>query len=68
MNALPVPSSKDTALTIAADKGHAKFVDMILRYGANVDVKNKKGNSPLWLACNGKSRLLVLVVLVFYGV
>ena len=53
VNALPVPSSKDTALTIAADKGHAKFVDMILRYGANVDVKNKKGNSPLWLACNG---------------
>ncbi len=21
---------------------------------AQVDVKNKKGNSPLWLACNGK--------------
>lgn len=20
---------------------------------AQVDVKNKKGNSPLWLACNG---------------
>jgi ankyrin repeat domain-containing protein 17 len=53
LNAPPVPSSKDTALTIAADKGHVKFVDMILKYGANVDVKNKKGNSPLWLACNG---------------
>ena len=62
MNALPVPSSKDTALTIAADKGHAKFVDMILRYGANVDVKNKKGNSPLWLACNGVLRVLCLLV------
>jgi len=21
--------------------------------GAAVDVKNKKGNTPLWLACNG---------------
>lgn len=53
VNAAPVPSSKDTALTIAADKGHYKFVDLILRYGAHVDVKNKKGNSPLWLAANG---------------
>ena len=55
MNAAPVPSSKDTALTIAADKGHYKFVELILRHGAHVDVKNKKGNSPLWLAANGKS-------------
>ena len=54
VNAAPVPSSKDTALTIAADKGHYKFVELILRHGANVDVKNKKGNSPLWLAANGK--------------
>ena len=54
VNAAPVPSSKDTALTIAADKGHYKFVELILRHGAYVDVKNKKGNSPLWLAANGK--------------
>ena len=54
VNAAPVPSSKDTALTIAADKGHYKFVELILRHGANVDVKNKKGTSPLWLAANGK--------------
>ena len=53
MNAAPVPSSRDTALTIAADKGHFKFVDLLLHYGALVDVKNKKGNSPLWLAANG---------------
>ena len=58
MNALPVPTSRDTALTIASDKGHFKFVELILNYGANVDVKNKKGNSPLWLACNGKAELL----------
>lgn len=54
VNAAPVPSSKDTALTIAADKGHYKFVELILMHGAYVDVKNKKGNSPLWLAANGK--------------
>ena len=26
---------------------------IILFRGAAVDVKNKKGNTPLWLACNG---------------
>ena len=53
VNAPPVPSSRDTALTIAADKGHYKFCDLLLSRGAMVDVKNKKGNSPLWLAANG---------------
>merc|ERR1712025_310432 len=53
VNAAPVPSSRDTALTIAADKGHYRFVELLLARGAAVDVKNKKGNSPLWLACNG---------------
>ena len=53
VNAAPVPSSRDTALTIAADKGHLKFVDLLLARGASVEVKNKKGNSPLWLAANG---------------
>lgn len=53
VNAAPVPSSRDTALTIAADKGHLKFVELLLLRGAAVEVKNKKQNSPLWLAANG---------------
>ncbi|XP_015790056.1 ankyrin repeat and KH domain-containing protein 1 isoform X2 [Tetranychus urticae] len=53
VNAPPVPSSRDTALTISADKGHYRFVELLLQRGAQVDVKNKKGSSPLWLACNG---------------
>ena len=53
VNAPPVPSSRDTALTIAADKGHYRFVELLLSRHSAVDVKNKKGNSPLWLACNG---------------
>ena len=52
VNATPVPSSRDTALTIAADKGHVRFVELLLCRGAAVEVKNKKGNSPLWLAAN----------------
>ncbi|XP_033224897.1 ankyrin repeat domain-containing protein 17-like isoform X3 [Belonocnema kinseyi] len=53
VNATPVPSSRDTALTIAADKGHCRFVELLLSKGTQVEVKNKKGNSPLWLAANG---------------
>ncbi|XP_050430101.1 ankyrin repeat domain-containing protein 17 isoform X3 [Adelges cooleyi] len=53
VNANPVPSSRDTALTIAADKGHVRFVELLLEKNAYVEVKNKKGNSPLWLAANG---------------
>ncbi|GFU39754.1 ankyrin repeat and KH domain-containing protein 1 [Nephila pilipes] len=53
VNAPPVPSSRDTALTIAADKGHYRFVQLLLERDAIVEVKNKKGNSPLWLAANG---------------
>uniref|UniRef100_A0A8C4MDV6 Ankyrin repeat and KH domain containing 1 n=1 Tax=Equus asinus asinus TaxID=83772 RepID=A0A8C4MDV6_EQUAS len=64
VNAPPVPSSRDTALTIAADKGHYKFynlkkksasshrnyINILCFYrGAHIDVRNKKGNTPLWL-------------------
>lgn len=31
VNAPPVPSSRDTALTIAADKGHYKFVELLIQ-------------------------------------
>ena len=53
VNAPPVPSSRDTALTIAADKGHYKFVELLLSKHASVEVKSKKGCSPAWLAANG---------------
>ncbi|XP_044082192.1 ankyrin repeat and KH domain-containing protein 1 isoform X8 [Neovison vison] len=53
VNAPPVPSSRDTALTIAADKGHYKFCELLINRGAHIDVRNKKGNTPLWLASSG---------------
>ncbi|XP_051536242.1 LOW QUALITY PROTEIN: ankyrin repeat and KH domain-containing protein 1 [Myxocyprinus asiaticus] len=53
VNAPPVPSSRDTALTIAGDKGHYKFCELLISRGAHIDVRNKKGNTPLWLAANG---------------
>jgi len=51
--AAPVPSSRDTALTIAADKGHYRFVELLVQRGGAVDARNKKGQTALWLACNG---------------
>lgn len=68
VNAAPVPSSKDTALTIAADKGHFRFVELLLSRGAAVDVKNKKGNSPLWLACNGAVLSSSLTLCLFIAI
>lgn len=69
VNAPPVPSSRDTALTIAADKGHYRFVEMLIKKGGsclNLDARNKKGSSPLWLAANG-GHLDVVQLLVNSG-
>ncbi|XP_066304894.1 ankyrin repeat domain-containing protein 17-like isoform X3 [Branchiostoma lanceolatum] len=66
VNAAPVPSSRDTALTIAADKGHYKFCELLIQRGAQIDVRNKKGNTPLWLAANG-GHLDVVQLLVSAG-
>ena len=62
INAPPVPASKDTALTIAADKGHSEFVKILLESGAFIDVKNKKGFSPLWLACHSGHKAVVKIL------
>lgn len=51
-NASPVQLTKDTALTIAAEKGNDKFVEMLLDHDAAIDARNKKGCTALWLACN----------------
>lgn len=42
---------RDTALGIAAEKGHYKFVELLLTRHAPIDIKNKKGTTPLWMAC-----------------
>lgn len=52
------------ALTIAADKGHHKFVELLLQHGATIDVRNKKGATPLWLACNSGHLEVVQLLIV----
>lgn len=39
VNAPPVPSSRDTALTIAADKGHYRFVELLLSRYIKLELK-----------------------------
>jgi len=53
VNAPPVPTTKDTLLTIVAEKGHLKFVQLLIEYGAQLDARNKKGCTGLSLACHG---------------
>lgn len=53
VNSAPVPATRDTALITAADKGHSAFVDLLIKAGAFVDAKNKKGYSALWVASSG---------------
>lgn len=52
VNAAPAPNNKETALLIAAEKGHTKFVSLLVEYGAHVEAKNKKGCTALWLAAH----------------
>jgi ankyrin repeat domain-containing protein 17 len=66
VNAPPVPVSKDTALTIASDKGHTKFVQLLIENGGTIDTRNKKGFTPLWLACSS-GHLDVCQILVANG-
>lgn len=49
VNTSPVPTSRDTALTIAADKGHSAFVALLLQHDAQINARNKKGCTALWL-------------------
>ncbi len=51
VNAPPVPSSRDTALTIAADKGHYRFVELLLSRGAQVK-KIHKANTYNVIQCD----------------
>lgn len=71
LNPPPTPTSRDTPLTYAAEKGHAQFVRMLLEAaaqdeqsgragGINLEARNKKGCTALWLAAAGAFSSLML--------
>lgn len=48
VNAPPVPSSRDTALTIAADKGHYKFCELLISRYAVCNCKAERKNKAVF--------------------
>jgi hypothetical protein len=66
-SARPVPNTKDTALTIASEKGHVKFFELLIQYGAmlEVTVMNLKlvgifSSEPFYLYIKKNSAILFL--------
>lgn len=55
-----------TALSICAEKGYSEFVELLIDNKANLEIKTKKGCSPLWLACSS-GQLEVVQLLVSAG-
>ncbi|KAI1420295.1 prion-inhibition and propagation-domain-containing protein [Xylaria sp. FL1777] len=43
-------STKQTALLVASSKGHVSHVEHLLEKGANANIPNKNGQSPLYVA------------------
>ena len=43
---------KNTVLHIASQKGFQQSVEILLQYGADIDVFNDDSQTPLHLACN----------------
>ncbi len=59
-------SKKKTALIHAADAGHAAVVDALLDHGADPALPDRRGHSPLQLACLGGA-IDVVTVLLSHG-
>ena len=52
----------NVALHVASSKGHMQMVEMLLRKGANVDIQDIFGNSPLLYAVDKEHDQLVMML------
>ncbi len=55
-----------TALHLAAKNGHLKTCEILLANGANVDAKNSRDHTPLWMAVD-RGHVHVVERLLEYG-
>ncbi|XP_042245811.1 ankyrin repeat and SOCS box protein 2-like isoform X2 [Thunnus maccoyii] len=54
-----------TALLLAAGRGHASCVEYLLKHGANINIANKDRETPLFTACEQSSEAVVELLLKF---
>lgn len=58
------PISGDTLLFRASDKGSPYLLALAIRLGAEIDLPNKLGNTPLWIACERRWPCIVDTLLL----
>ncbi|XP_065820198.1 ankyrin repeat and SOCS box protein 2-like [Labrus bergylta] len=58
--------SGETALLVAVSKGRLNCVNMLLEYGADVDIANHEPETPLYKACE-RSSAAIVAALLNYG-
>ena len=59
-----VPGSSVTPLMYAAKGGHNEIIELLLKYGADLDKKDSYGETALFYAVAGKSKHTVSLLLV----
>jgi len=60
---LPDPNDNNTALMTASVKGHITVVKLLLDHGADVNSRDKRGNTPLHRSIMSKKSFIVPVLL-----
>jgi hypothetical protein len=55
----------DSALHLAAQNGHVEASNLLLRLGANLEIKNKIGSTPLHVAISAGKHAVIAVFLKF---
>jgi hypothetical protein len=60
--------SGNTMLVIACQNGNKRVAKLLLRKGANVDVRNYKGNTPLHYCYHCKLTFKIIIVLSFHEI
>jgi len=58
---------KDLALQMAATQGQTEIASLLIQAGVNVNSRDKSGDTPLMLACNPKSNINMITLLIGAG-
>lgn len=67
LNAVIVPEDGDTALHIALKNDNEEIASFLIQQGADPNIKNKKNETALWLACLQNMSLNIMELLLEKG-